>query len=46
MFYPNGTSLSRVAVERDPQGRVVALTLRDDRHEERWERRRPDVANR
>lgn len=46
LFYPNGTSLSRIAVERDAQGRVVALTLRDDRHEERWERRHSDVANR
>jgi predicted esterase len=39
LFYPNGTSLTRIAVERDGQGRVTALTLRDDRHEERWERR-------
>lgn len=39
LFYPNGTSLTRIAVERDGQGRVVALILRDDRHEERWERR-------
>ncbi len=37
-FYPNGSSLTRIAVDRDRQGRVVALTLRDDRHEERWER--------
>ncbi len=41
LFYPNGISLTRVAVERDAQGRVTALTLRDDRHEERWERMRP-----
>jgi len=38
LFYPNGSSLTRLAVERDPQGRVVALVLRDDRHEERWEK--------
>jgi hypothetical protein len=38
LFYPNGSSITRVMVERDPQGRVVALVLRDDRHEERWER--------
>jgi len=38
LFYPNGISLSRILVERDAQGRVTALTLRDDRHEERWER--------
>lgn len=41
LFYPNGISLSRIAVERDAQGRVVSLTLRDDRHEERWERMKP-----
>lgn len=41
LFYPNGISLTRIAVERDPQGRVTTLTLHDDRHEERWERMRP-----
>ena len=39
LFYPNGTSITRVAVERDAQGHIMALTLRDDRHEERWEKR-------
>lgn len=39
LFYPNGISLSRILVERDPMGRVTGLILRDDRHEERWERR-------
>ena len=38
LFYPNGSSLTRIAVERDSQGRVSGLVLRDDRHEERWER--------
>ncbi len=38
LFYPNGSSITRITVERDPQGRAVALVLRDDRHEERWER--------
>jgi predicted esterase len=38
LFYPNGSSLTRIRVERDPQGRVIALVLHDDRHEERWER--------
>lgn len=38
LFYPNGSSLTRIAVERDPQSRVTALVLHDDRHEERWER--------
>lgn len=41
LFYPNGISLTRLAVERDPQGHVTALILRDDRHEEHWERTRP-----
>ncbi len=41
LFYPNGISLTRIAVERDAQGRVTSLTLRDDRHEERWERMKP-----
>ncbi len=39
LFYPNGSSITRIAVERDREGRVVGLTLRDDRHEEHWERR-------
>ena len=39
LFYPNGISLTRISVDRDPQGRVTALTLRDDRHEEHWEKR-------
>ena len=36
LFYPNGSSITRVNVERDTQGRVIALVLHDDRHEERW----------
>ncbi len=39
LFYPNGSSITRIAVERDAEGRVTGLILRDDRHEERWERR-------
>jgi acetyl esterase/lipase len=45
LFYPNGSSLTRLAVERDPQGRVTGLVLHDDRHEERWERIRPALRN-
>jgi predicted esterase len=41
LFYPNGTSVTRILVERDAQGHVTSLTLKDDRHEERWERIRP-----
>src|ERR1700761_8582480 len=40
LFYPNGISLTRIAVERDPQGRITELILRDDRHEEHWEKQR------
>ena len=40
-FYPNGSSAPRLTFERDPQGRVTALVLHDDRHEERWEKRPP-----
>lgn len=38
-FYPNGSSIPRLIFEHDPQGRVTALVLHDDRHEERWEKR-------
>jgi poly(3-hydroxybutyrate) depolymerase len=38
LFYPSGGSLTRISVERDTQGRITALVLRDDRHEERWDR--------
>jgi hypothetical protein len=37
-FYPNGSSITRLTFERDSQGHVTALMLRDDRHEERWEK--------
>jgi len=37
-FYPNGSSITRLIFEHDLQGRVTALVLRDDRHEERWEK--------
>ncbi|HXS76729.1 MAG TPA: alpha/beta hydrolase-fold protein [Terracidiphilus sp.] len=41
LFYPNGSSITRIAVEHDSQGRVTGLVFRDDRHEERWERIKP-----
>ncbi len=41
LFYPNGSSFSRVTVERDGQGHISGLILRDDRHEEHWERIHP-----
>jgi acetyl esterase/lipase len=40
-FYPNGSSIPRFTFEHDPHGRVVALVLHDDRHEERWEKHIP-----
>ena len=39
-FYVNGSSTTRLIFERDPQGRITTLILRDDRHEERWEKRK------
>jgi len=38
-FYSNGSSTTRLFFEHDAQGRITALMLRDDRHEERWEKR-------
>ena len=38
-FYVNGSSTTRLTFERDTLGRITALVLRDDRHEERWEKR-------
>jgi pimeloyl-ACP methyl ester carboxylesterase len=43
LFYPTGNSFARITVERDTQNRVTSLLLRDDRHEERWERMRPGL---
>ena len=38
-FYPFGNPATRISFEHDAQGHVTAAILRDDRHEERWERR-------
>jgi hypothetical protein len=38
-FYPTG-SLTRLTFEHDPQGHVTGILYRDDRHEERWEKRK------
>jgi acetyl esterase/lipase len=38
LFYPGGSSFTRLVVERDHEGRVIAIVFHDDRHEERWER--------
>jgi dienelactone hydrolase len=45
LFYPNGSSLTRITIEKDPQGRVTGLVLHDDRHEEHWERIRTPLRN-
>lgn len=37
-FYPNGAYFARMLVERNSRGAVTAVVLRDDRHDERWER--------
>jgi predicted esterase len=39
LFYFGGSSTSRLIAQRDADGRIFALLLRDDRHEERWEKR-------
>jgi pimeloyl-ACP methyl ester carboxylesterase len=38
-FYPSG-SLTRLTFEHDSQGRVTGILMRDDRHEELWEKRK------
>jgi acetyl esterase/lipase len=40
LFYPQGSSITRLVAERNAEGRIVALVLRDDRHDERLEKRR------
>jgi hypothetical protein len=39
LFYIGGSSITRIIAQRDAEGRITALVLRDDRHEERWEKR-------
>lgn len=45
LFYPWGSSFSRLIAQRDSDGHIVAIVMRDDRHEERWEKRRPASSN-
>jgi acetyl esterase/lipase len=40
LFYPNGSSIARLIAEHNAEGRITAIVLRDDRHEERWEKRK------
>ncbi len=44
LFYPNGSSTTRLLVERDAQGRITALIYHDDRHDERLERKHSTTA--
>lgn len=41
LFYPWGSSSTRLIAQRDSEGHITAIVLRDDRHEEFWEKRRP-----
>jgi poly(3-hydroxybutyrate) depolymerase len=45
LFYPTGSSATRLIAQRDAEGRIVALVLHDDRHEERWEKRRETASH-
>ena len=40
LFYPGGSSITRLIAQRDPDGRIIAIVFRDDRHDERWEKRK------
>lgn len=40
LFYPQGSFATRITAERAPDGRITALVLRDDRHDERWEKKK------
>ena len=40
-FYPHGSDSVRIVFERDRENHVTALTFRDDRREERWDRQPP-----
>ena len=44
-FYLNGSATTRLTFERDARSNVVALILRDDRHEERWEKHASPTAH-
>ena len=41
LYYPGGYSTTRLIAERGAEGRIAAILLRDDRHEERWEKKPP-----
>ncbi|MGA2501612.1 MAG: alpha/beta hydrolase-fold protein [Tepidisphaeraceae bacterium] len=39
LFHLGGSSFTRLIAQREADGRITAIVLRDDRHEERWEKR-------
>ena len=45
LFYPAGSSTTRLIAQRDAEGRITAMIFRDDRHEERWEKRRETASH-
>jgi poly(3-hydroxybutyrate) depolymerase len=45
LFFPEGSSISRLFAQRDAEGRIIAMLFRDDRHEERWEKRNPPFSH-
>jgi hypothetical protein len=45
LFDPSGSSSSRLIAQRDADGRITAIVLRDDRHEERWEKQKEAAAH-
>jgi acetyl esterase/lipase len=44
LFYLNGFSFTRLLAQRDIEGRITGIIFRDDRHEERWEKRKEAAA--
>jgi acetyl esterase/lipase len=40
LFYPKGSIDTRIVAERGADGHITAIALRDDRHEERWEKKK------
>lgn len=40
LFYPQGSSATRIIAERNAEGHITAIVMRDDRNEERWEKKK------
>jgi poly(3-hydroxybutyrate) depolymerase len=40
LFYPGSPSIARLIAQRDAEGRITAIVFHDDRHDERWEKRK------